>query len=464
MQSEDGWSEALRANHLALSAEDLKFREHARRSPELLKRATFRVLDEDPRLYYRQQPWPTFLGRAKREQLERVSLAVTALLRSVPQRIFQNDPAKVCGFYGLPSPEAAMIVLSEPNCIAESMARGDLIETADGFKCLELNFTPNVGGWETSLLAEHHRGIAEMARFLEREGIRLSYTSTLALAFQQVIRQALRLGLPEQGRLNVAYAFDPQFLQFPGLPGTIALLQRELDRSCLDLGAALRGQVIACHYSQLTAAQCKIFHGGLPVHAVFGIGMEPTPVAVYRCFKADRLLLFNGPITTVLSDKRNLALLSENQGSDAFSPQEREVIARHVPWSRLVSPRTVRFEGEDAFLPDLLDAARDRLVLKEGRGYGGKGVFLGAHTPAAQWEEVASTALQSGKWIVQEKLESLPYLYQCGEEGSAPHDVIWGPFVLGGTYGGVILRMQPRATGGAVNLSREGTEGVVFEV
>ncbi len=58
----------------------------------------------------------------------------------------------------------------------------------------------------------------------------------------------------------------------------------------------------------------------------------------------------------------------------------------------------------------------------------------------------------------------MPYLFQCGEQGCDVHDVIWGPFYLGQSYGGAILRMQPRKLAGPVNLSRVATEGIIFEV
>jgi hypothetical protein len=466
VQSDDGWCDELRATHSALSATDLKFRELSRQDPSLLQRSTFRALDEDPRLYYRQQPWPTFLGPAKLEELKRVSLAVTSLLRKVPERIFQNDAEKICAFYHLPSVAAAAIVLSAPNCIEESMARGDLIETADGFKCIELNFTPNVGGWETSLLAEHFQAIPEIARFVEREGLRLSHTSTLRVLMTQILQQATRLRLPENGELNIACIFDPDRLKVRGLPETIEAFQQEFDQCSRGLHLALRGKVVACPYGELLAAQGKLFHGKMPIHVLLELGEEPMPVAVYRSFKAGKLLLYNGPISGVLSDKRNLALLSDTAEAapGTFTPDERETIARHIPWSRLVTPQKVKFRGEEVFLPDLLATARERMVLKQGSNYGGKGVFLGEVTIAVRWEELSRTALEKGDWIVQEKLESLPYLYQCGDAGCAPHDVIWGPFVVGSFYGGVILRMQPKAAGGAVNLSLAATEGVVLEV
>jgi hypothetical protein len=465
LPGDDGWSEELRATHLALSAEDLKFRELARQDQDFLRRSTFHILDSDLRLQYRQQPWPTFIGRAKLGQLESLTLALASLIRSVPQRIFHNDAAKICSFYGLPSHAAADIILSEPNCIEDSMGRADLIDTADGFKCIEFNFTPNVGGWETGLLAEMQRKVPEVSLFLEREKIRFKYTSTLRVLFQHVLRQADRWRLCERGELNVACAFVPASLDEPGLRQAMELFQHELEQACQDAGASLRGQVIACHYGQLVPVQGKLFYGRKEVHAVLELCLDLAPTPVYRSFKAGKVLLFNGPITAVLSNKLNIALLSESQESSAFSPEERDVIRKHVPWTRQVTAERVRFRGEEAFLPDLLISERDRLVLKEGRNFGGKGVHLGRFTSAARWEEVSRRALETGGWVVQELLESLPYLYQCGEVGCAPHNVIWGPFVFGSLYGGVILRMQPQAAAsGAVNASLAATEGIVLEV
>jgi hypothetical protein len=103
-------------------------------------------------------------------------------------------------------------------------------------------------------------------------------------------------------------------------------------------------------------------------------------------------------------------------------------------------------------------------VLKDADAFGGAGVVLGRFASAEEWRRTLDRALAEGDWVVQEILEFLPYLYQSGEYGCSIHDVIWGPFVFGDRYGGVVLRMQPKAAGGAVNLSLSATEGIVLEV
>jgi len=458
------WSEELRATHLALSAADLKFRELALQSPALLRRSTFRAFDAASRIFDPKQPWPTFIGGDKLARLKRLSLEVAALIRSLPRRVFANHPARICEYYDLPSQDAVAIMLAEPSGIAESMGRGDVIDTADGFKCIEFNFGARLGGWEHGLLAELQEKIPETAGFLEREGIRCSYTPTLRLLFEQMISLARRQRLCERGELNVACALHPDDIDRPMHQESIAILQRELERSCRNAMPPLSGKVVACHYGQLAAAQGRLFHREIQVHAVLELCARHAPPAVYRLFKAGRLLLFNGPIDDVLRDKRNLALLSLHESSNLFSPREQEVIRTYVPWTRLVRAEPVRFGGEEVFLPDLLVSGRERLVLKQAMGHGGSGVFLGRWTGVARWEELVRSSLATGGWVVQEHLESLPYLYQSGEYGCEAHDVVWGPFVFGSTFGGVVLRMQPQAAGGPVNLSLAAREGLVLEV
>jgi hypothetical protein len=465
MQDEYGWSEALRASHLSLSEVDLKFRELARRDQALLRRATFGILDRDSRLQEKKQPWPAFVGRAKLDHLRGLSLMLAALVRALPRRIFHDDPERIRDFYGLPSRDAAEIILSPPSGLEDAVGRADLIDTVDGFKCIEFNFGVNLGGWETSLLADLYRRIPEISQFLEREGIQLNATSTLRVLFREITRRAARGGIGGEGNLNVACAVDPAAVGEPATRELMALLERELAESLREDRLAWQGRVAACTYEELSAVRGRLYCRGMPTHVV--LEMNPVghvPASAYRLFKSGRLVLLNGPINDVLDQKRNIALLSENQESGVWSPEEREVIRKHVPWTRLLQAKKMKLHGEEVFLPDLLASERHGLVLKQGKSFGGKGVFLGRFTSASSWEELVRAALEAGDWVVQEHWDSLPYLYQYGEQGCAPHSVIWGPFVFGGTYGGVILRLQPQAVGGPVNLSRVATEGMIIEV
>jgi hypothetical protein len=103
-------------------------------------------------------------------------------------------------------------------------------------------------------------------------------------------------------------------------------------------------------------------------------------------------------------------------------------------------------------------------VIKKARSVGGVHVVIGRLSSTEEWDAAISAALAGGDWIAQEHVESRSFLFQSGEHGCCPHDVIWGPFVFGARYAGTILKMQPKPLGGVVNLWRGATEGIVFEV
>jgi hypothetical protein len=457
------WTAAVQAAHRDLSEADFRFRQLARRDRELL---TFGAIDGESRAKFRfpLQVWPTFIGQRKLADLRRVSVAVSQLIKSIPRRFFGNDATKICGFYGLESPVAAEILLAPPSGIEEAVARGDLISTADGFKCIEFNFSPSLGGWETTLLARVHLGVPGTARFLRHEGLRVAVSPTTKLLFIHVLRQVRRLGLASAGEANMAIVLAPDIEREASFDETVGHLRREFEEACGEVGGGLHGRVILCSFGDLSIVNWRLYCGDLPIHGVVDISNGAVDAAVFRCFKWGGVSLLNAPIDAVLSTKENIALLSEHATSELFSADEREVIRCHIPWTRRAVAAKTDFLGEEVFLPDLLASHRERLVLKEGRSYGGQAVVLGKFTPSAAWSAAVEKALADGRWIVQEHLESEPYVYQCGDSGYALHDVIWGPFVFGDTYAGVILRMQAKAASAAVNLSLAATEGVVFEV
>jgi len=458
-------SEEWRATHRSLSEVDLRFREIARSSPELLARDSFRGLEGNKDLLkYNLQPWPTLIGRQKLEAFKRVSLRVADLLASVPQRLLGNDPARIAEFYQLGSPVVAEILFSRPSGLETLVSRGDFIDTADDFKCIEFNFTPNLGGWETPILIGLHLAVPATAAVLRELDIEARYTDTMLEFFLLILDHLESRGLTREGELTFAF-IGRNHLQPVAVTSGTDYLNAEIVRA---LSAAKRGDLqakaVICSYNELVTTREGVFYGARRVHAILEFCDELTPTPVYRSFKAGQLVLVNGPLEPILSTKRNVALLSQFANSDVFSAEERAFVQKHVPWTRLALPGAVEFEGERCSLEDLLRARQERFVLKDATSSGGKGVLLGRFTPKDQWRKAIDTALANGRWVVQEHWESLPYLYQSGDYGCSIHDVIWGPFVFAGTYGGAILRMQPKANGGAVNLSLHATEGILLEI
>ena len=457
------WSEAMAAAHRELSAVDLAFREEARRSPELLDRETFRPMGPDGELVEKPlQPWLTFLGPDKRAELGRASVGLCRLVKSLPARLFGGDAAAMSRYYGIPAP-VVELALAEPNGLSSLLARGDFISTAQGFRCIELNMSSRIGGWETAVIVERAAHLPPVARFLARQGVAARATDTLAELFRHVVREAQGKGLLAGGELNLAIARNRR--EPRRKPGLLAWFNRELRTACDELAAGAASRVFEANPDDLVLWQESLYSGRTRVQAVI-VWADETPKPVYRSFKSGKIALFNGPAELLLSNKRNLALLSTHAAEAGFlSAEERELVERHLPWTRELTPgRPLDFRGEAVAADELLARRREELVLKQGVSYGGLEVAIGRFTDPARWLELGRRALAQGGWVVQELAESLPYLYQTGERGCAPHDVIWGPFVFGDRYAGAFLRLQPKSAADVVNLTQHATQGAIVDV
>jgi hypothetical protein len=455
--------EEIRQSHLSLSVEDWKFRDAARQSPELLSRSSFGILDEPNDLIsFRLQSWPTFVRRSKVAELSRVSITMSNLIRSIPRKVFRDDPAAIGRFYGFDNLPLLEMLLDPPNGIPGAISRGDFIHGPRGFQCIEFNILPNVGGWESGILAEMHMKNAVTADLIARLGIQVSHVNTTREMFSHILEEARHEGLDQEGEINVAVLSEDR--KKPQKRASFGRHLREEYQTVLTTeGRGLRGDVFICSNEELALQHHKLLLGGSRIHAA--VEMEKnTDQKVFRCFKAGGLNLYNGPVWQMLSDKRNIALLSDESLDTELTAEERSFLQRHVPWTRLVRPERTRFRDERVFLPDLLESRREELVVKNPLLYGGKEVYVGLYTSPSEWTEVVRKALASQQWVAQEYIPSTPYLYQNGDYGCSPHNVIWGPFIFGERYGGAILRMQPMADATVVNLSLTATEGLIFEV
>jgi hypothetical protein len=93
-----------------------------------------------------------------------------------------------------------------------------------------------------------------------------------------------------------------------------------------------------------------------------------------------------------------------------FGSEDRAFFRRHLPWTRLLRSGTTTLpDGSRGDLSKYVVHAREDLVLKPNRGYGGTGVAVGLATDAAEWKALVAAALAPGdeRWVVQ-RLVPLP--------------------------------------------------------
>jgi hypothetical protein len=459
----------VHARWAELNADWLAFVE---RNPECLKRSTFAsIYDDAPWLKkWTMQPWPLFIEDGQRREMEAMALGIDRLMKGAVERLLlDGDTAELVEYFAadsapgealLPPPTAEYLdmVLSDPDGIFSAPSRGDYIDGGDGLKLLEYNAGSFLGGIQLDFMAELNLACPPVARFLRETGRRAEPPGGLRALFRHMVEDTADAGVWKDGPFNLAWMVHPNPAPEVALH-PFELYDREYQKALKDAGMETGGRLLFCGPEQFGQEKGRMTVAGHPVHALMeyhqGTGDMRLP---FRCFKMGTLNLFSGPVSWLMGDKRNVARVSEQAGSDEFTEEERELIRRHIPWTRRVLPGATTFQGRPFRLPDDLPAHRARMVLKKGSSVGGRHVQVGPFSTDAQWTAALARALREKDWVVQEFVQTPPYFFQTGEEGAAPHNLVWGLFVFGEHYGGAFLRMQPARGGTGVVNALQGAE------
>lgn len=419
--------------------------------------------------------WPTLVDAQRVAEMERATVGMCMLVKAIPDVVFGGDLDAIGAFYRY-DPRVLELLFSVPNHTGSTVARCDFIDTPGGLMCCEVNMAGNLGGWEHAFWTERYLRHPVIMDFCAREGISPGGRNVLATFCEHMIDDALDTGVIEAGgELNVVMALDSPTEGAQPTEGARRLVAEVYAELLRRTGRGVTGQLwlSTAPAEELTLRGLDVYMGERRVHVFYANDYKPKPFPsqVLRAQLTGGMRAYNGMLTRMWSDKRNLALLSENEGLEAWKEEDRELIRDHIPWTRLVSPRTTTWRGAEVQFPGFLLDHRDDMVLKRGFGYGGAAVHVGRYLAPDAWEARVREAVTNpvgleGGWIVQERVESRPFFYPP-QPGAAPvpHTVIWGLFCAGRRYGGGFLRMLPQGAGeGVVNSARGAYEGAFLEI
>lgn len=173
--------------------------------------------------------------------------------------------------------------------------------------------------------------------------------------------------------------------------------------------------------------------------------------ALVRAYESGAACVANTFQCKLPHKKAFFAVLTDPRYAGLFTASEREVIAAHVPWTRVVRDVRTDKDGREADLLELARRERDRLVLKPNDEYGGKGVLLGWEMDDGAWSAALGAALKDapGTWIVQERIairrETFPQFDDSGAVTMRDMLVDFAPYLFRGKMGGYLTRLS--ATG-----------------
>lgn len=169
---------------------------------------------------------------------------------------------------------------------------------------------------------------------------------------------------------------------------------------------------------------------------------------------ADTALTLSPDAADVYSSKKLLAYVSAS--ADDLPSADREFVRRHLPWTRLLTDSKVSFEGASHGLVDLLIGNRERFLIKPSDQHGGEGVTVGTSTAPDVWAETVGCALQNGSYIAQEFFRpdplTIPLYRSAGQSVNVVQAApVFGPMVMGGELGGILVRHTDNPDTAVVN-------------
>jgi hypothetical protein len=192
--------------------------------------------------------------------------------------------------------------------------------------------------------------------------------------------------------------------------------------------------------AELRLRDGRVWHGDEPVDLAYrdyavadlldladeGVDVEPMKVLL----RENRMV---SSIAAELDQKSCWEILTDPLLShEYFGPTEQAIFRRHVPWTRVVADRATTLpEGRTDSLLEYARAAREQLVLKPDRGYGGAGIILGPAVSPADWESAIGHALaDEQRWVLQQlvaiPVREFPVLAPDGRVAMEPFYTVMG--------------------------------------
>lgn len=447
-----------------LSKFNIDFLEFVEKNPGTLNRSNFKLLELNDQLFT-LQPWPTFINRKTKQTFQEVSVKLFNLIKSIPKRVFNNDPHEISRYFEI-LPNVAEIQLEGFNDdhISNLVGRGDFILSPTGLKCLEYNVSVHLGGMQVPIWESLYLNTPILSRFFKEYNVKIHNENLISLLLEQSIWSPLK-NLTGNDEINIAIVME-RYVPLEK-QNSMELYLNKLYKEILQRkGKSLTGEVITCDYPYLKVVDNDVFFREKKIRALIELYHGLVLPAIMEAFKAGNISITNGPISNLLSNKLMLAVLSDHETIDVFSGEEKKMIDTYVPWSRKINQASTTYGKEKIEnLEDFILTNKEKLVIKPAIGLGGDGICVGCKSTEKQWEEAVNNAIKKKNWLVQERVESSTGLYQTGDNDCTQQDMVWGFFVFGPGYAGSWVRVMPRESNkGVINCHQGATVSVIFEV
>ncbi|HKZ77674.1 MAG TPA: hypothetical protein VJ124_05065 [Pyrinomonadaceae bacterium] len=195
---------------------------------------------------------------------------------------------------------------------------------------------------------------------------------------------------------------------------------------------------------RLTAGDFRIdiLYKRVVIHEFLALFGEDHPMV--RAYREGRVCMANSFRAKMVHKKASFAILSDPKYQSMFSPEELEIVGRHIPWTRSVRRGRTTFSGVECDLIELLRRERERFVLKPNDDYGGHGVFIGWEMDAADWEGAIKISLERPH-VAQERVPIKKLSIPMFTDRLTLEEMFidFNPFLFDNQVEGALVRLSP---------------------
>jgi uncharacterized circularly permuted ATP-grasp superfamily protein len=400
---------------------------------------------------------PFFLSPAEEQLVREVSETVADLGERVTAAALEDK--SLFAQFRLRPEEERLARLSGGYGLASTASRLDSFLLPDSLKFAEYNAESPAGAGYSETLAELFRNLPMMERFVKQFDVHTYPLSAKLL-------DALIMSYLDWGGTNkrpqiaiVDWKEVPTWSEFEILQARfIKLGIPTLLADPRDL--VYDGKSLSAHGTKIDLVYRRVLINDI-------VARPKECEALVKAYAANLVCVSNTLRCKIPHVKSFFAVLTDERNSSLFSIDERAIIRKHIPWTRVVADVRTGHHGEPIELLPFVRAHRNNLVLKPTDEYGGTGVTLGWETNESQWDAVLQKALsgQDGAWIVQEQIpvrrENFPHITNDGKVEQKDVLVDFAPYLYRGKLSGFLTRLS--ATGLA-NVTSGGGQVPAFRV
>jgi uncharacterized circularly permuted ATP-grasp superfamily protein len=169
--------------------------------------------------------------------------------------------------------------------------------------------------------------------------------------------------------------------------------------------------------------------------------------ALLKAYSAGAVCMANALTCKITHKKAFFAVLTDERNAALFSGAERDLIRRHIPWTRLLADVKTTRGGESLGLLEYVRCRRNDFVLKPNDEYGGTGVTLGWENDEREWDAALNRALADSEhaWVVQERIAIRREVFPMQTaDGVQMRDMLvdLAPYLFRGKMAGFLTRLS----------------------